>query len=105
MKDADDWNIILETVDALFCSLADGIARRAGLTEEVAHEEAWTLFEQGYFKLVNEGDDASLGVEPCYSRNARQAAMEENRQLANYRRHVMEDAVGCGLSPAPAFCA
>ena len=26
MKDADDWNIILETVDALFCSLADGIA-------------------------------------------------------------------------------
>ena len=30
MKDADDWNIILETVDALFCSLADGIARRAG---------------------------------------------------------------------------
>ena len=24
MKDADDWNIILETVDALFCSLADG---------------------------------------------------------------------------------
>ena len=48
MKDADDWNIILETVDALFCSLADGIARRAGMTEEEAHEEAWSWFEQGY---------------------------------------------------------
>ena len=46
MKDADDWNIILETVDALFCSLADGIARRAGMTDEAAHEEAWTLLLQ-----------------------------------------------------------
>ena len=59
MKDADDWNTMLETVDALFCSLADGIARRAGMTEEAAHQEAWTLFEQGYFKLVNEGEDDS----------------------------------------------
>ena len=93
MKDADDWNIILETVDALFCSLADGIARRAHMTEEAAHEEAWVLFEQGYFKLVNEGDDASLGVEPCYSRNERDAAMKQNRRLADYRRRVIEEAV------------
>ena len=93
MKDADDWNIILETVDTLFCSLADGIARRAHMTEEAAHEEAWTLFEQGYFKLVNEGDDASLGVEPCYSRNERDAAMKQNRRLADYRRRVIEEAV------------
>ena len=89
MKDADDWNTILETVDALFCS----IARRAGMTEEAAHQEAWTLFEQGYFKLVNEGDDASLGVEPCYSQNARHAAMKQNRRLADYRRRVIEEAV------------
>ena len=34
MKDVDDWNIILETVDALFCSLADGIARRAGMMSD-----------------------------------------------------------------------
>ena len=93
MKDADDWNIILETVDALFCSLADGIARRAHMTEEAAHEEAWVLFEQGYFRLVNEGDDASLGVEPCYSRNERDAAMKQNRRLADYRRRVIEEAV------------
>ena len=93
MKDADDWNIILETVDALFCSLADGIARRAGMTEEAAHEEAWILFEQGYFRLVNEGDDASLGIEPCYSRNERDAAMKQNRPLADYRRRVIEEAV------------
>ena len=93
MKDADDWNIILETVDALFCSLADGIARRAGMTEEAAHEEAWTLFERGYFRLVNEGDDASLGVEPCYSRNERHIAIKQNRPLADYRRHVIEEAV------------
>ena len=26
------------------------------MTEEAAHEEAWLLFEQGYFKLVNEGE-------------------------------------------------
>ena len=26
MKNADDWNTILETVDAPLCSLADGIA-------------------------------------------------------------------------------
>ena len=93
MKDDDDWDIMLETVNALFCSLADGIARRAGMTEEAAHEEAWTLFEQGYFKLVNEGDDASLGVEPCYSQNARHAAMKQNRRLADYRRRVIEEAV------------
>ena len=93
MKDADDWNTILETVDALFCSLADGIARRTGMTEKAAHEEAWTLFEQGYFKLVNEGDDASLGVEPCYSHIARHAAMKQNRRLADYRRRVIEEAV------------
>ena len=93
MKDVDDWNIILETVDALFCSLADGIARRAGITEEAAHEEAWTLFERGYFRLVNEGDDASLGVEPCYSRNERHIAIKQNRPLADYRRHVIEEAV------------
>ena len=93
MKDDDDWDIMLETVNALFCSLADGIARRAGMTEEAAHEEAWTLFEQGYFKLVNEGDDASLGVEPCYSHIARHAAMKQNSRLADYRRRVIEEEV------------
>ena len=99
MKDDDDWNIILETVDALFCSLADGIARRAGMTEEAAHQEAWTLFEQGYFKLVNEGEDDSVGVEPCYSCNERHAAMKQNRRLADYRRRVRGSS-GCGLSAA-----
>jgi hypothetical protein len=93
MKDDDDWDIMLETVNALFCSLADGIARRTGMTEKAAHEEAWTLFEQGYFKLVNEGDDASLGVEPCYSHIARHAAIKQNRRLADYRRRVIEEAV------------
>ena len=93
MKDDDDWDIMLETVNALFCSLADGIARRTGMTEKAAHEEAWTLFEQGYFKLVNEGDDASLGVEPCYSHIARHAAMKQNRRLADYRRRVIEEEV------------
>ena len=63
------------------------------MTEEAAHEEAWVLFEQGYFRLVNEGDDASLGVEPCYSRNERNAAMKQNRRLADYRRRVIEKAV------------
>ena len=42
---------------------------------------------------MNEGDDASLGVEPCYSRNERDAAMKQNRRLADYRRRVIEEAV------------
>ena len=99
MQDDDDWDIMLETVNALFCSLADGIARRTGMTEKAAHEEAWTLFEQGYFKLVNEGDDASLGIEPCYSCNERHAAMKQNRRLADYRRRVRGSS-GRGLSAA-----
>ena len=42
---------------------------------------------------MNEGDDASLGVEPCYSHNERHAAMKQNRRLADYRRRVIEEAV------------
>ena len=34
MKDADDWAVTLETVDALFCSVADGIASGTGMSLE-----------------------------------------------------------------------
>ena len=35
MMDADDLGVVLETVDALFCSVADGIAGSTGM--EAAH--------------------------------------------------------------------
>jgi hypothetical protein len=91
MKDADDWDYILNYTDALFYCLSNGIASRTGLSLEDAHEETWVLFEQGCFKLV--GTDDSIGVVPCHSDDDRCAAMEQNQRLADYRRHVIEAAV------------
>ena len=88
--DTSDWNLIFETVDALFFSLADGIACRAGMSLEYAHEEAWTLFENGYFKLV--GTDDNIGVVPCLSDNERRLAAEQNKPLSDYRRRVIDEA-------------
>lgn len=50
------------------------------------------LFEQGAFRLLC-GDDNNIGVEPCHTEDHRRAAMEENKPLADYRQHVVEDAV------------
>jgi len=88
--DTSNWNLIFETVDALFFSLADGIACRAGMSLEYAHEEAWTLFENGYFKLV--GTDDNIGVVPCLSDNERRLAAEQNKPLSDYRRRVIDEA-------------
>ena len=98
MKDADDWAVILDTVNALFFSLADGLACRAGMSLEYAHEEAWTLFENGYFKLV--GTDDNIGVVPCLSDNERRLAAEQNKPLSDYRRRVIEE-VGLQDTGAP----
>ena len=88
MMDADDLGVILETVDALFCSVADGIAGSTGM--EAAHEEIWTLFEEGYFKLV--GTDDNVGIVPCHSHDERRVAAEQNKPLSDYRRRVIEEA-------------
>jgi hypothetical protein len=37
MKDADDWDYILNTVDALFYDLSKGIVSRTGLSLVDAH--------------------------------------------------------------------
>ena len=50
MKDADDWDFILNA-DALFYSLALGIGARADMNLADCHEGLWTSFEQGQFKL------------------------------------------------------
>ena len=71
MMDADDLGVVLETVDALFCSVADGIASSTGMSLETTHEEIWTLFEGGYFKLV--GTDDNVGIVPCHSDDERRA--------------------------------
>jgi hypothetical protein len=90
MKDADDLAATLETVDALFCSVADGIARSTGTSMGDEHEEIWTLFEGGYFKVV--GTDDNVGIVPCHSDDDRRAAREQNKPLSDYRRHVIEEA-------------
>jgi hypothetical protein len=79
--------------DALFCSVADGIASGTGMSLEgleAAHEEIWTLFEGGYFKLA--GTDDNVGIVPCHSHDERRAVAEQNKPLADYRRHVIEEA-------------
>jgi hypothetical protein len=65
MKDADDWDFILDTVEALFYAV--GITSRADMSLADAHEEAWGQFEQGCFRLWCGGDDDSVGVLPCHS--------------------------------------
>ena len=60
MKDADNWDFILNTVETMFISLADGIAGRADMSSEDAHEGLWESFEQGCFRLRC-GDDDSVG--------------------------------------------
>ena len=92
MKDTDDWDYVLDTIDALFYHLAVGIGVRADMSLADAHEEAWVLFENGYFRLRC-GDDDSVGVVPCHSDGDRCAAKEQNKRLADYRRHVIEEAV------------
>jgi hypothetical protein len=78
MMDADDLGAILETVDALFCSVAEGIAGSTGM--EAAHEEIWTLFEGGYFKLVDTDD--TVGIVPCHNHDERRLAAEQNKPLS-----------------------
>ena len=90
MTNADDLAVILKTVDALFCSVADGIASTR-MSLEAAHEEIWTLLEGGYFKLV--GTDDNVGIVPCHSNDERRIAAEQNKPLADYRRRVIEEAV------------
>jgi hypothetical protein len=94
MKDADDLAVTLETVDALFCSVADGIASGTGTNMEAAHEEIWTLFEGGYFKLG--GTDDNVGIVPCHSHDERRLAAEQNKRLVDYRRRVIEEARATG---------
>ena len=91
MKDIEDWNFILNTVDALFYRLSNG-ACRADMILVDCHEELWTSFEQGHVKL-KPGDDDSVGIEPCHSDDERRAAMEQNKLLADYRRHAIDRAV------------
>lgn len=91
MKDADDLAATLKTVDALFCSVADGIARNTGLSMEDEHEEIWTLFEGGYFKVV--GTDDNVGIVPCHSDEERRLAAQQNKPLADYRRRVIDGKV------------
>lgn len=86
--DANDLGAILETVDALFCSVAVGIAGSTGM--EAAHEEIWTLFEGGYFKLVDTDD--TVGIVPCHNHDERRLAAEQNKPLSDYRRRVIEEA-------------
>jgi hypothetical protein len=96
MMDADDdLGVVLETVDALFCSVADGTAGSTGM------EAIWTLFEEGYLKLA--GTDDNLGIVPCHSDDERRTAAEQNKPLADYRRRVIEEAVAsAACSPSAA---
>ena len=88
MKD-DDWDAMLETVDALFCIVAEQVADQEGVPFEEAQEGAWTLFERGLFRLADDGEH--LGIEPCTSRNERRVAAKQNGLLASFRRRVAED--------------
>ena len=92
MKDTDDWNCVLDTVEALFYRLAVGIGVRADMSLADAHEEMWALFERGGFRLRDDDDD-SVGVVPCHSDDDRRAAIEQNKRLAGYRRRIIEEAV------------
>jgi hypothetical protein len=95
MKDAADWDYLINYTDALFYRLAVGIACRANMSLEDAHEELWSSFEQGHFKLKpgDGDDDDSVEVVPCDGDDDRRAAMEQNQPLAGYRQRVIEAAV------------
>ena len=95
MMDADDLGVALEIVDALFCSVADGIVSSTGMSLETTHDEIWMLFEGGYFKLVSTDDN--LGIVPCHSHDERRAAAEQNKPLSDYRRRVIEGAVASAV--------
>jgi hypothetical protein len=104
MKDVDDWDYILNTVDALFYRLSKGIVTRTGLSLVDAHEEAWELFEQGHFRMVGT-DDGRASVVPCHNDNERRTAVEQNKPLADYRRRVIKEAVAsAACSPTSRFC-
>jgi hypothetical protein len=92
MQDADDWDYVLDTVEALFYRVANGLVCRADMSLADAHEEMWILFGQGYFKLAPT-DDGGVGVVPCTGDEDRHAAMAQNKPLANYRQRVIEEAV------------
>ena len=94
MKDADDLAVTLETVDALFCSVADSIARSMGTSMEDEHQYIWKLFEDGYFRVV--GTDDNVGIVPCHSHDERRLAAEQNKRLVDYRRRVIEEAQATG---------
>ena len=93
MKDAEDWNFILDTVDALFYRIAVGVACRSDMSLADCHEGLWTSFEQGCFRLRCGDDDDDIGVVPCETDNDQRAAIDQNKPLASYRQRVIEDAV------------
>jgi hypothetical protein len=73
------WAYVLDTVDALFYRLAVGIISRSGLSLADCHEELWTAFENGCFRL-RDGDDDSVDevrVDPCHRDEDRRAAKEQ----------------------------
>ena len=83
MKD-DDWDIMLEAVDAVFRFPAEETVVRENIPLEDAQEGMWALFEAGFIRLVGHGD--GMGIEPCLGRTERRTAAKQNRPLANYRR-------------------
>jgi hypothetical protein len=64
------------------------------------HEELWTSFEQGQFKL-KPGDGDSVGVEvaPCRGDDERRLAKEQNGSLVSYRQRLIEEAVRAAREP------
>jgi hypothetical protein len=105
MMDADDWDFIFNYTDALFYRLAVGITSRADMSLADCHEELWTAFESGCFRL-RDGDDDSVGevgVVTCHTNDDRCAAMEENKRLADYRRQV-EGRVQKNKMTVQSFC-
>jgi thiamine pyrophosphokinase len=89
MKDAADWEFVLNTVDKLFYHLALGIGGRMDMTLADVHEALWSSFEQGQFKLKpGDDDDDDVEVVPCECLYDRRVAIEQNKALANYRQLV-----------------
>jgi hypothetical protein len=77
MKDADDWDFILNTVDALFYRLSNGIASPTGLSLVDSHEGLWASFAQGCFKL--RGPATMKASASCHAIATRIAAPRRRR--------------------------